>query len=314
MSVQSDAAPVVVHGATGASRLAGTAVTDRGQKPMQLMWMAAPMVVFMAVMIAAPLLYAGYMSLTDYTIGRPEKFIGLANYAKMLVDPLFWNGLRVTLLIYVLSLTAQLALGLYLGLVLNRITFMQRLFRTALIAPFLMPSVVIGMMWLVVLDPSIGAANYLLQSIGLPTSAWLGSPTLVVPVIALIDTWQWTPFVALIVLGGLQTLPHSVYEAAAIDGISRRQVFLYITLPLLGPTLMTAAVLRSVDLLRFFDLIYIMTNGGPGNSSMSLNVYAYQRGIDYFDMGYATAVMISLSLIVLVAVLGLSRLKSKLAW
>jgi multiple sugar transport system permease protein len=284
------------------------------QKPPQLMWMATPMIVFLVLMIAAPLAYAAYMSTTDYTIGRPEKFIGAANYLKMFVDPLFWNGLRVTIEIYVVSLAAQLAFGLYLGIFLNRITFMQRLFRTALIAPFLLPSVVIGMMWLVVLDPSLGVANYILQSMGLPPSAWLGSPKLVVPVIALLDTWQWTPFVALIVLGGLQTLPRSVYEAAEVDGISRRQVFWHITLPLLGPTLMTAAVLRSVDLLRFFDLIYIMTNGGPGNSSLSLNVYAYQRGIDYFDMGYATTLMISLSVVVLLVVFGLSRLKTKMAW
>jgi multiple sugar transport system permease protein len=284
------------------------------QKPPQLMWMAAPMLVFMVLMIAAPLAYAFYMSITDFTIGRPEQLVGAANYVKMVFDPLFWNGLRVTLEIYIISLAAQLALGLYLGIFLNRIVFMQRLVRTALIAPFLLPSVVVGMMWLVVLDPSLGVANYILRSIGLPPSAWLGSPTLVVFVISLLDTWQWTPFVALIVLGGLQTLPRSVYEAADIDGISRRQVFWHITLPLLGPTLMTAAVLRSVDLLRFFDLIYIMTNGGPGNASLSLNVYAFQRGIDYFDMGYATTLMISLSVIVLVVVLGLSRLRTRLAW
>jgi multiple sugar transport system permease protein len=295
-------------------RLSRLPTRTLAQKPPQLMWMTVPMLVFMTLMIAAPLAYAFYMSLTDFTIGRPEQLIGAANYVKMLFDPLFWNGLWVTLEIYVISLTAQLALGLYLGIFLNRITFMQRLFRTALIAPFLLPSVVVGMMWLVVLDPSLGAANYILRSIGLPPSAWLGSPTLVVFVIALLDTWQWTPFVALIVLGGLQTLPRSVYEAADVDGISRRQVFWHITLPLLGPTLMTAAVLRSVDLLRFFDLIYIMTNGGPGNASLSLNVYAFQRGIDYFDMGYATTLMISLSGIVLVVVLGLSRLRTRLAW
>jgi multiple sugar transport system permease protein len=177
-----------------------------------------------------------------------------------------------------------------------------------------MPSVVIGMMWMVVLDPSIGAANYLLQLMGLPPSTWLSSPHLVIPVIILIDTWQWTPFVALLVLGGVQTLPRSVYEAAGVDGISRRQVFLYITLPLLGPTLMTATVLRSVDLLRFFDLIYIVTNGGPGNASLTLNVYAFQRGIDYFDMGYASTLMIVLSLVVFVVVIGLSWLKSRLTW
>jgi multiple sugar transport system permease protein len=284
------------------------------QRPPQLMWMVAPIVVFVVLMIAAPLTYAGYLSLTNYSLGRDVDFVGLQNYRKMLHDPLFWNGLRVTLLLYVISLSVQLILGLYVGLLLNRITFLQRLVRTALIAPFLMPSVVIGMMWLVVLDPSIGVANYLLQQLGFSPSAWLSSPGLVVPMLAILDTWQWTPFVGLLVLGGLQTLPRSVYEAASVDGVNRRQIFLHLTLPLLGPTLLTAAVLRSVDLLRFFDLIYIMTNGGPGNASLSLNVYAFQRGIDYFDMGYGTTLMIALSMIVFIVVVALARLRKAVAW
>jgi multiple sugar transport system permease protein len=313
VSARSDGAVMSPLAATTALDLRATPAAQT-QKPPQLMWMVAPMVVFMVVMVAAPIIYAVYLSFTNSMIGQVEKLVGLANYRKMLNDPLFWNGLRVTLEIYFGCLVAQLVLGVYLGLLLNRITFMQRLFRTALIAPFLMPSVVIGMMWMVVLDPSIGAANYLLQLMGLPPSTWLSSPHLVIPVIILIDTWQWTPFVALLVLGGVQTLPRSVYEAAGVDGISRRQVFLYITLPLLGPTLMTATVLRSVDLLRFFDLIYIVTNGGPGNASLTLNVYAFQRGIDYFDMGYASTLMIVLSLVVFVVVIGLSWLKSRLTW
>jgi multiple sugar transport system permease protein len=284
------------------------------QKPPQLMWMTSPIVIFMVGMIAAPLLYAVYLSLTDASVGQAEHFIALSNYQKMLRDPLFWNGLRVTFLLFVVSLAVQLVLGVYLGLLLNRITFLQRLVRTTLIAPFLMPSVVIGMMWLVVLDPSIGVANYLLQQLGFAPSAWLSSPVFVVPLLAILDTWQWTPFVALLVLGGLQTLPRSVYEAASVDGVNRRQVFLHLTLPLLGPTLVTAAVLRSVDLLRFFDLIYIMTNGGPGNASLSLNVYAFQRGIDYFDMGYGTTLMIALSVIVCLVVVALARLRRVVAW
>jgi multiple sugar transport system permease protein len=284
------------------------------QKPPRLMWMTSPIVIFIVGMIAAPLVYAAYLSLTDASVGQSEHFVGLANYRKMLQDPLFWSGLRVTLELYVVSLAVQLTLGVYLGLLLNRITFLRRLVRTALIAPFLMPSVVIGMMWLVVLDPSIGVANFLIQQLGFAPSAWLSSPHFVVPMLAILDTWQWTPFVALLILGGVQTLPQSVYEAASVDGVSRRQVFLHLTLPLLGPTILTAAVLRSVDLLRFFDLIYIMTNGGPGNASLSLNVYAFQRGIDYFDMGYGTTLMIALSLIVCLVVVGLARLRKTVAW
>lgn len=284
------------------------------QRPPQLMGMAVPIVAFTVLMIGAPVAYALYLSLTNYSVGHDPAFIGLANYRRMLADPLFWRGLSVTFALYAMSMVVQLALGLYLGVLLNRITVLQRLVRTAFVAPFLMPSVVVGMMWLVVLDPSIGAANYLLHQIGLPPSRWLSSPGLVLPLLALLDTWQWTPFVALLILGGLQTLPQSAYEAASIDGVSPRQVFLHITLPLLGPTLVTVLVLRSVDLLRFFDLIYIMTNGGPGTRSLSLNVYAFQRGIDYFDMGYASTLMVTLSLLVLAVVFAVSRLRRWAAW
>ncbi|MCB1972715.1 MAG: sugar ABC transporter permease, partial [Geminicoccaceae bacterium] len=186
--------------------------------------------------------------------------------------------------------------------------------RSLFISPFMMPPVVAGMMWLVILDPSLGAANWILTSLGLPASAWLASPVWVVPTLAMIDTWQWTPYVALIVLGGLQSLPPSVYEAAEIDGASRRAVFWRITLPLLLPTLVTAMVLRSVDLLRFFDLIYITTQGGPSNHSMTLNIYGFRTGFEFFRLGYASALMVTLSVIVLGAVIALNRLRAAVEW
>jgi multiple sugar transport system permease protein len=168
-------------------------------------------------------------------------------------------------------------------------------------------------MWLVLLDPSLGPANYLLELLGLPKSDWLANPSIVVPVIALIDTWQWSPFIGLIVLGGLQALSEEPFEAAFLDGATRAQVFRYLTLPMLFPTLMTAATLRSVDLLRFFDIIYVTTQGGPGSASTTLNIYAYKRGFEFFDMGKASAIMIVLLLLVLVIVAALNRLRGRMA-
>lgn len=284
------------------------------QQPPQLMWMSAPALLFVALLVGAPLLYAGYFSLSDFKLGGSEHFNGGRNYLRLAQDPLFWNGVKVTLLLYVMSILLQLVLGLYLGLLLNRVTVLKQAVRTLLVSPFLMPPVVIGMMWMVILDPSLGVANYLLDLAGLPRSDWLASTRWVLPVIALVDTWQWTPFVALIVLGGLQTLPTNVYEAAMIDGVGRWKVFLHITLPLLGPTLATAAILRSVDLLRFFDLIYITTQGGPGDTSTTLNIYAFRTGLEFLDMGYASAMMLTLSTIVLGFVYALTRLKQAVSW
>ena len=130
----------------------------------------------------------------------------------------------------------------------------------------------------------------------------------------MIDTWQWTPYVALIVLGGLQSLPPNVFEAAQIDGTSRWRTFWRITLPMLGPTLVTAAILRSVDLLRFFDIIYITTQGGPGDASTTLNIYGFRQGFEFFELGYAAAIMVSLSAIVLGAVLTMMRARRHFAY
>lgn len=272
-------------------------------------WMLVPAVAFTLGMIALPFLYTLWLSLHQFTFGREATFNMGRNYILMLQDRLFWNGLWITFTLYGLSLALQMVSGLYLGLLLNRSVRGRGILRTILISPFVMPSVVVGMMWLVLLDPSLGAANYLLESLGLPKSTWLASPWMVVPTIALIDTWQWTPFVALIVLGGLQVLPPEPYEAAAIDGARPWQTFLYLTLPLLRPVLLTAATLRSVDLLRFFDTIYITTQGGPSNASTTLNILAFRVGFEFFDIGYASALMITLLTIVLGAVLVSAQLR-----
>ncbi|WP_457662889.1 carbohydrate ABC transporter permease [Sinorhizobium medicae] len=231
-----------------------------------------------------------------------------------MADGEFWNGLYVTFALYILSMVLQLVAGIYLAMLLFHSKRLSGLLRSLLISPFMMPPVVAGMMWLVILDPSLGAANYILESVGLPPSEWLASPVWVIPTIALIDTWQWAPYVALIVLGGLQSLPPSVYEAAQIDGASSFRIFRRITLPLLLPTIVTAAVLRSVDLLRFFDIIYITTQGGPGNASNTLNIYGFRVGFEFFNIGYSSALMITLSVIVLGAVLMLNRLRNAVAW
>lgn len=276
--------------------------------------MSAPAVAFTVVMIAFPFAYTVWLSMHDYTLGGASTFNGARNYLRLARDPLFWSGFKITLVLYAVSLTLQLVLGTWIALLLNRLKRLSGLLRSLLISPFVLPPVVVGMMWLVILDPSLGVANWILERVGLPQSLWLASPEWVIPTVALIDTWQWTPYVTLIVLGGLQSLPASVYEAAQIDGASRWRVFWRITLPLLLPTLVTAAILRSVDLLRFFDIIYITTQGGPGNASTTLNIYGFREGFEFFEIGYAAAIMITLSTIVLGAVLALTQARRKVQW
>ena len=284
------------------------------QRVASLKWMMLPAVIFVAMMVVFPFGYAIWLSLLDYKIGQTLAFVGLGNYKSLVADEQFWNGLRLTFILYAGAIVLQLVLGVALGLLLNRLETFKGLIRTVMVSPFMLPPVVVGMMSIVVLDPGMGVANYLLKSAGLPTSLFLASSDFVIFTVIMIDTWQWTPFVALIVLGGLQSLPTRVYEAAAIDGATGWRRFIYITLPLLGPTILTAAVLRSVDLLRFFDVIYITTQGGPGYASSTLNIYAYRKGFEFSDIGYASALMITLSTIVFGAVLIFAQLRRKVTW
>lgn len=280
----------------------------------QLAGMSLPALAFTVAMVAFPLVYTIWLSFRSFTSTGQVRGTGVENYVRMVTDDQFWNGLWVTFYLYFLSLALQLVFGIALAMLLFRAKRLPGIVRSLFISPFLMPPVVAGMMWLVILDPSLGAANYILTSFGLPPSTWLASPAMVVPTLAIIDTWQWTPYVALIVLGGLQSLPPSVYEAAEIDGAPRLKVFWRITLPLLLPTIVTAMVLRSVDLLRFFDLIYITTQGGPSDSSLTLNIYGFRIGFEFFQLGYASALMVTLSMIVLGAVLVLNRLRVAVEW
>lgn len=280
----------------------------------QLAFLSLPAVIFTTAMIAFPFAYTVWFSLHEFSFGGKPKLNWGMNYVEMAGDGEFWNGLKITLVLYVLSLVLQLVLGTWIALLLHGSKKLSGIVRTLMISPFVLPPVVVGMMWLVVLDPSIGAANYLLTAVGLPRSDWLASPVWVIPTVAMIDTWQWTPYVALIVLGGLQSLPPNVYEAAQIDGASRWHTFWRITLPLLAPTLVTAAILRSVDLLRFFDIIYITTQGGPGNASNTLNIYGFRKGFELFEIGYSSALMITLSAIVLGAVMVLTQARKRVAW
>lgn len=277
-------------------------------------WMAVPALAFAAAMIVYPFGFAVWLALADVQLGQDPKFAGLANFRKMFADGEFWNGLRLTFFLYIVSLGAQLVLGTWLGLLLARSQWARGIVRPILISPFMLPPVVVGMMAIVILDPSFGIANWLLEKIGLPPGLWLSDPATVMWTVAGLDTWQWTPFVALIVMGGYLALPTDVYDAAEIDGATSWQRLRYITLPLLAPTLITAAVLRSVDILRFFDVIYLTTQGGPGISSTTLNILAYRRGFEFFELGYASAVMVTLATIVLGTVLVFARLRRAVAW
>ncbi len=263
--------------------------------------MILPATLFTLAMIGFPLVYAVYLAAHNFILGSPTApvFLGLGNLTKAATDPVFWITVRVTLTIFVVALALEVALGTYLGLLLSRQLRAIGVFRVLSFFPSVIPSVAVGMIWVQLFDPAQGFLNYLLGTMGISHQLWLSSPQTVVPALALVDVWEWTPFIALIVVGGMQGLPTEPFEAARIDGASDRQVLRFITLPMLRSTIIVAAMLRTVDLMRIFDTIYITTQGGPVNASMSMNVYAFTQGFLFSNIGYASALM--LILLVLVA-------------
>jgi multiple sugar transport system permease protein len=188
------------------------------------------------------------------------------------------------------------------------------LLRTVFSLPMMATPVSIALIWQMMFHPQLGILNYLLSLVGIGPQPWIFSRTSALPSLALVETWQWTPFVMLIVLGGLAALPTEPYEAARIDGASRWQVIRYVTIPLVWPYIMVAIILRAIDALKTFDIIYVMTQGGPGTASETLNIFLYLQAFAFFNIGFASAVVVVYFLILMVMSVGLMITRQKTSW
>lgn len=240
--------------------------------------------------------------------GRP--FVAFANYAEALGDPRFWEAMGHTLLFTVSSVGLELVLGLILALALNRAYRGRGLVRAAVLIPWALPTVVAALLWRFMFDSEAGIANAVLMDVGLmeqPFVWFIHTVGAWVPVI-LSDVWKMTPFVALLLLAGLQSIDASLYEAARIDGASRWQQFRHVTLPLLKPAILVALVFRTLDAFRVFDLIYVMTGGGPGTSTEPIALYTFNSLLQNLRFGFGSA----LSVIVFLFTFGLAFLYIRL--
>ncbi len=260
-----------------------------------------PTVLFIFLMMIFPLIYTFYVSLTDWDMisGGQISFIGLDNYVSLFKEPRFFNAVKLTLYFTILAVGVEVVLGVAIALILNRDFRGKNLVKLMLLLPMVATPVAIGLAWTLFYEPTIGLGNYALQLLGLPPSAWLGSSKMVIPSLALVDIWEWTPMITLIVLAGLAGLPLETFEAAVVDGASRLQIIRHVTLPLLRPTILIALVLRCIDALKTFDIIYVMTTGGPGFASETLNIYSYNLSFNYFRFGAASAALVALFTLVL---------------
>lgn len=248
-----------------------------------------------------PILFNAYISVHAFTIGASPRPVLLENYATLFRDPLFWLSVRNTLFLWLGCLGVQLTLGIYLAFLLYtlRSKGVRISFTLFMLFPYVIPSVVVAVLWMRLLDPLVGPVPAFLSRIGVGSPGWFSDPQFILLTFILIDTWQYLPFVTLIVLGGMLSLDPNLKEAAEIDGASGWQILRFVILPLIAPNILSAGILRSVDLLRFFDTIYVTTQGGPLNSSLTVNIYAFRKGFEFFDLGYASALTTTLFLTIL---------------
>jgi multiple sugar transport system permease protein len=270
----------------------------------------APAVVTLFLIVIIPIVFNLYLAFTKWTIGLGQpRFIGLGNFIELLSDERVLNGVKVMIYFSGLSLSLELVLGLLIAVYFNRQFKGSEVVQAIYILPFAATPVAVALIWRIMLNPEIGVLNYLLQSVGLPGSLWVSSPKTVIPALVMVDVWKWTPMITLIVLAGLKSLPHEPHEAAQIDGASALQIFWYITLPLIRPVLIAAMMLRSLDNLKEFDMLYTITQGGPGIASETLYLYSYNVGFSFFKAGYGSALMVVVFLIVLVFNVVMNRLR-----
>ena len=257
----------------------------------------APTIFVLLAFSIYPLVHAISVSL-QVTSGGATQW-SLQNFARLFSDQFFIAALSHTLIFAVAALTLEFLLGLALAVLLNKQLRGRSFFRAGLLVPMMLPTVVVGVVWRLMLNPNFGALNGTLKSIGLNTAAltWTSSPRLAMFSIIAVDVWQWTPFMFLILLAGLQAIPQEPYEAALIDGSSAWQTFQHVTLPLLKPAILVALLLRTMDLLRVFDQVFILTEGGPGFATEMISLYIYRTAFRFSDFGYAAAMSFVLLLI-----------------
>ena len=265
-----------------------------------------------AVFIFIPAIMAIAGSFYSFGItSRVWEPAGLSNYARAFGDPIFWTALRNNLIIVLGSIVFQVGIGTILAAILDRgLPKSATVFRTIIFAPMVVSAVAVALIWQVILDPNVGALNAIIKAVGLtpPQLGWLGDPTISIWVVLMIACWQYTGFMMVLILAGLQGIPKELYEAASLDGARGLTAFRHITLPSIRNVLLVAVLITTIGGFKVFDLIYATTQVGPANATQVLGTYIYLQAFNLGNMGYADA--ISVVLLAIAVLLGWFQLKS----
>lgn len=257
-----------------------------------------PLLLFILGLIFLPVVGTFWTSLFRDVAFLPQRFLGFSNYIRLLKDPNFWQSAKFTLLFALVSVALEVILGTIFALLLNEKLPLRGWLRASVLIPWAIPIAISARVWELVYNYNYGLANFLLLKLGICSGPinWLGSGTGAFLSLLLADMWKTTPFVTIILLAGLQAIPEELYQQAKVDGTNFYQRFLKITLPLLRPVLLVAILFRTIDALRIFDLVYVLTHGGPGGTTTSLSLYGYKFFLSS-DFGYGSAVSVACFLI-----------------
>ncbi len=262
--------------------------------------MSAPALLLLAALTVMPILLLFALSFTSWSILVPGSFqFSLVNYAeRMFADDSFVNSLKVTFYYIFVNTTFQMTLGFLIAFLLFRYTKL-RFLRAIFIIPMLVPPAVVGLMWKMMLIPNLGGLDYYLGFFGIPSIDWLGNPSTALAAVTIASVWEWTPFVIVVMLAALDSLPRAPLESAVIDGASTTKIIFYVIIPLLKPIILVVLLLRIIESLAILPVVFMMTGGGPARATEAINLYAYHVGLEFLDIGYAASILVAFIFILL---------------
>lgn len=256
----------------------------------------APTVIYLALLTLYPFIYSLILSTTRGNLARPAQagFVGLQNYVNLFSDSLFQTALRQTGMVTVASITLEVVLGFFIARLFFALSGnpFANVLRTVFILPMMLTPVVSGLLWSYIVNPTLGIANYLLESIGLPPFGWFSSGDTALLTLVFVNSWQWGPFLMLLMLAGFSGIPKEHYEAASLDGARWHHLVRFVELPALRNVLLIGVVLRMIDNFRLFDVVYAATRGGPGSATEVVSMYAFREMFQFFNVGYGSAVAV----------------------
>jgi ABC-type sugar transport system permease subunit len=265
-----------------------------------------PSIILISAIVIYPLIYSVFISFYDYNVfDKVPPFVGLGNYKEIFSSKYFWQSIGRTMYFTVVSVFLELFFGFLIALLLNKEFKGRAILRTLVILPWALPTVVNGVLWTWIYDPNYGVLNVLLKNLGLISKYknWLGTPLSAMNSVIIADVWKNTSFIAIVLLAAMQSIPKDYYEAALIDGANKLKIITHITLPLLRPAMLVALVIRTMEAFKVFDIIYIMTKGGPANGTQVISYYTYAASFNFHKFGYGAALSCIVSVIIMLLAL-----------